>query len=345
MADSRMPAPRPPRARPRDSLRVPAAAAGSALAAVLRRAVFRRRRAAWGVRLEATIAAYRGSWSQMPRIGIVRWRNVGEALSRVRADGLVPRFTRFASGPYGINATWLEPADAGRAVLLYFHGGGFCFGSFRTHGPLAAGLARAARARTFAAEYRLAPEHTAPAAHEDALAAYRHLLGEGIDPRRIVLAGDSAGGTLVLGTLLALRDAGGPMPAAGIAISPWVDLSCSGASFQANAPYDFVGEKHCRLAAVSYLGAVDARRPDISPLFADLRGLPPLLIQAGGAEVLVEQIRAFAHRAREAGVDVTLSVYDDMVHVWHLMRDVTPDGQRAIDEAGAFAQAHTGRSS
>jgi acetyl esterase/lipase len=225
-------------------------------------------------------------------------------------------------------------------VLLYFHGGGFCFGSFRTHGVLAGALARAAGARTFAAEYRLAPEHTAPAAHEDALAAYRHLLAQGIAPQQIVLAGDSAGGTLVLGTLLALRDAGGPLPAAGIAISPWVDLSCSGASFQGNARCDFVGERHCRLAAVSYLGGVDPRRPDVSPLFADLHGLPPLLVQAGGAEVLVDQIRAFAGRAREAGVACTLSVYDDMVHVWHLLRSATPHAQRAIDEAGAFVRTH-----
>ena len=276
----------------------------------------------------------------MPKIGIVRWRNVGEALSKVRANGLQPRVTRFESGPYAIAATWLEPPDASRAVLLYFHGGGFTFGSFRTHGALIGALARAARARTFAAEYRLGPEHTAPAAHEDALAAYRHLLATGIAPKDIVLAGDSAGGTLVLGTLIALRDAGEPMPAAGIAISPWVDLSYSGASFQTNARYDFVGERHCRLAAASYLGAVNPRSPTVSPLFADLTGLPPLLVQAGGAEVLVDQIRAFAARATEAGADIRLSVYDDMVHVWHLMRDATPAGQRAIDEIGAFIRSH-----
>jgi monoterpene epsilon-lactone hydrolase len=340
MVDHSTVPPQSPRARPGDAIRVSSAAAGSAIAALSRRAIGRRRRAAWSTRLEATVAAYRGSWSTMPRLGMVRWRNVGEALSRVRADGLRPTFTRFDSGPYGIAGTWVEPPGAGRAVLLYFHGGGFCFGSFRTHGPLIGALARAARARTFAAEYRLAPEHTAPAAHDDALAAYRHLLSEGIAPQQIVLAGDSAGGTLVLGTLLALRDGGGPMPAAGIAISPWVDLSCSGDSFPANARFDFVGEAHCRLAAVSYLAGIDPRRPDVSPLFADLRGLPPLLLQAGGAEVLVDQIRAFAARAGAAGVDVTLSVYDDMVHVWHLMRDVAPDGQRAIDEAGAFARAH-----
>lgn len=331
-------APPRPRARTGDAIRVPAAAIGGAVAALGRRAVGRRRRPAWSARLEATVAAYRGSWSVMPKIGIVRWRNVGEALSRVRADGLQPRFTRYESGPFGIAGTWVEPPDASGPVLLYFHGGGFAFGSFRTHGVLLGALARAARARTFAAEYRLGPEHTAPAAHQDALAAYRHLLGAGIAPQQIVLAGDSADGTLVLGTLIGLRDAGEPMPAAGVAISPWVNLSCSGASFQTNAPYDFVGERHCRLAAASYLGAVDSRSPSVSPLFAELGGLPPLLLQAGGAEVLVDQIRAFAARATEAGVDVHLSVYDDMVHVWHLMRDATSDAQRAIDEIGAFAR-------
>ena len=333
-------APPPPRARTGDAIRVPAAAIGHAVAALGRRATFRRRRAAWSARLEATVAAYRGSWSVMPKIGIVRWRNVGEALSRVRADGLKPRFTRYESGLYGIAGTWVEPPDSSGPVLLYFHGGGFSFGSFRTHGVLIGALARAARARTFAAEYRLGPEHTAPAAHEDALAAYRHLLGTGLAPQDIVLAGDSAGATLVIGTLIALRDAGEPLPAAGVAISPWVDLSCSGASFQTNAPYDFVGERHCRLAAASYLGAVDSRSPSVSPLFADLAGLPPLLVQAGGAEVLVDQIRAFAARATEAGTDVRLSIYDDMVHVWHLMRDATPAGQRAIDEVGAFVRRH-----
>jgi epsilon-lactone hydrolase len=319
-------------------MRVPAAAIGHAIAALGRRAIGRRRRPTWSARLEATVAAYRGSWSVMPAIGMVRWRNVGEALSRVRADGLQPRFTRYESGPYAIAGTWVEPPDASGPVLLYFHGGGFAFGSFRTHGVLIGALARAARARTFAAEYRLGPEHTAPSAHQDALAAYHHLLSLGIAPPNIILAGDSAGGTLVLSTLMALRDGAGPLPAAGIAISPWVDLSCSGASFQTNARYDFVGERHCRLAAASYLGAVDPRSASVSPLFGDLRGLPPLLVQAGGAEVLVDQIRAFAARALDAGVDVRLSVYPDMVHVWHLMRDATPAAQQAIDEIAAFVR-------
>ena len=145
----------------------------------------------------------------------------------------------------------------------------------------------------------------------------------------------------MLTALIALRDAGDPLPAAGVAISPWVDLDCSGASFRANAELDYVGEEHCRLAASHYLAGADARGPGVSPLFARLEGLPPLLIHAGAAETLVDQIRAFDERARAAGVDVTLSVYDDMVHVWHLMRSATPEGQRALDEIAAFVARRT----
>ena len=330
-----------PRARFLDSVRILAAAAAGAAAAALRRAAGRTRRPGWSLPFEALIEATRGSWSVMPRIGVVRWRNVAEALSPLNTDGVTPRFVRGQTGGHTLQGAWLEPADTDGPVLLYFHGGGYVFGSLRSHGALIGALARAARARTFALEYRLAPEHPAPAALEDAIAAYDYLIGEGIPPGRIVLAGDSAGGGMVINTLQALRDAGAPLPAAGVAISPWVDLSCSGASFGTNAPFDYVGKVHCQLAAAHYLNGLDPRRPDISPLFADLAGLPPLLVHAGGVEVLVDQIRAFAARAKTAGVDLRLAVYPDMVHVWHLMRAVTPDAQRAIDEIGAFVQEHT----
>jgi acetyl esterase/lipase len=279
----------------------------------------------------------------MPEIGVVRWRNVGDALSPLRTDGLSPRFVRLGSGAGEIEGIWLEPPGADGPVLLYFHGGGFVFASLRTHGTLIGALARAARARTLAFDYRLAPEHPAPAAVEDALSAYRYLLAQQVAPGRIVLAGDSAGGTLVLNTLLALRDRGEPLPAAGVALSPWVDLGCSGDSFRTNAAFDFVGEVHCRLAAASYLAGADPRRADLSPLFAELHGLPPLLIQVGEAEVLRDQILAFAERARAAGADVQLAAYADMVHVWHMMRAATPAAQRAIDEVGAFVRQHAGQ--
>ena len=333
--------PAPPRARFDDSIRVPAAAIASAIAAAMRRLFGRRRRIGWSARLETRIAATRGAWSVMPRIGIVRWRNVGETLSPINLDGLTPRFVRDYRNGCAVAGAWIEPPEADGPVLLYFHGGGFVFGSIRTHGPLIGALARAARARTFALEYRLGPEHPAPAAHENAVAAYHYLLAEGISPERIVLAGDSAGGTMVLNTLVALRDQGAPLPAAGVAISPWVDLACSGASFDINAQYDFVGKAHCLLAAKNYLAGLDPQRPDISPLFADVTGLPPLLIHAGEVEVLVDQIRAFATRAESLGIDAQLIVYPDMVHVWHLMRGETPDAQRAINEIGTFVRQHT----
>jgi acetyl esterase/lipase len=325
-----------PRARFGDIVLVVGSSLLFVLAAAARRLVGRRRRPGWSFGLELLVSAYRGSWSALPKIGIVRWRNVGEVMSPIATDGLVPRFV--GGERHGARGTWLEPPGADDAVLLYFHGGGFAFGSLRTHGTLIGALARAARTRTFALEYRLSPEHPAPAALDDALAAYRELRAQGA--RRIVLAGDSAGGTLVLGVMMALRDAGEPMPLAGVAISPWVDLACSGNSFHTNAAFDFVGEVHCRIAADAHAPGADLRRADLSPAFGRLSGLPPLLIQAGEAEVLLDQVRDVATRASAAGAELQLHVYPDMVHVWHMMRSATPAAQQAIDEVGAFLRGH-----
>lgn len=342
-ADAAVALPRPS-ARFWDSARVVGAALGGMFRAFLRRLAGRRMHPSWPFRLELVVSATRGAWSLMPVIGMVRWRNVGEAMSPLKTDGLPPRFVKLNPGEdRPLYAAWLEPPDAGRAVLLYFHGGGFVFGSLRTHGELIGALARSARARTLALEYRLAPEHPTPAAVTDAVTAYRYLLAQGVKPENIALGGDSAGGTLVLNTLLALREAGAPLPGAAVAISPWVDLECSGPSFEENARYDFVGKEHCVLAARNYLSGSDASSPEISPLFASLSCLPPLLLQAGALETLVDQIRAFAKRAREDDAALTYSEYPHMVHVWHLLRGVTPEGMKAIDEAGAFIREHCER--
>jgi acetyl esterase/lipase len=329
-----------PRARFLDIVRVVGAALLASSAALLRRLFGRKRRPSWGLKLELLVAVTRGAWSVMPRIGLVRWRNVGERMSPLRTGSLVPRFVRRGDDGSRVDGAWLEPPDADPdgPVILYFHGGGFVFASLRTHGDLIAAIACATKARTFALDYRLAPEHPMPAALDDALASYRDLLARGIPASRVILIGDSAGGNLVLSVLLGLRDRGEPMPAAGIALSPWVDLACSGASFQNHRDIDFVGEEHCRLAAAAYLAGADAKRADISPLFARLSGLPPLLIHAGEVEALVDQIRAFVARARADGVDVTDAVYPDMVHVWHMLRTATPEAQRAIDEIAVFAR-------
>jgi monoterpene epsilon-lactone hydrolase len=333
-----------PTARLSDSVRVVSAAVGAVCRAFVRRLLGRRMHPSWSFGMELLVSATRGSWSVMPKIGMVRWRNVGEAMSPLKADGLTPRFVQLNAGEEEpLYAAWLEPPDAGASVLLYFHGGGFVFGSLRTHGEMIGALARSARARTLSLEYRLAPEHPFPAAVTDAVKAYRFLLAQGIAPGNIALAGDSAGGTLVLSTLLALRDAGERLPGAAVAISPWVDLGCSGSSFEKNARYDFVGKEHCLLAARDYLSGEDGAASEVSPLFASaaLSGLPPLLVQAGTLETLVDQIRAFERRARADGAALTYSEYPDMVHVWHLFRSVTSDGMKAINEAGEFIRQHT----
>jgi acetyl esterase/lipase len=198
-------------------------------------------------------------------------------------------------------------------------------------------MADASGSRALSLDYRLAPEHPLPAACEDACAAYRALLAGGVDPSHVILAGDSAGGNLVLVTLLALRAAGDPLPAGAVLICPWVDLSCSGESFHSNARYDYLSKEVCELAAGHYVGDRDTRHPEASPLYADLTGLPPLLVQAGGAEVLVDQVRDFAQRARAAGVEIQLSVYDHMIHDWHFFAFL-PETARANEEIGAFAR-------
>jgi phosphinothricin tripeptide acetyl hydrolase len=191
-------------------------------------------------------------------------------------------------------------------------------------------------------DYRLAPEHPFPAAVDDAVAAYRWLLDRGQTPERMVLAGDSAGGGLTVATLLALRDRGLPLPAAGVCISPWVDLTLSGASYDAKAATDpIVTRDGVTEMARAYLGQTEARTPLASPLFADLSGLPPLLIQVGSEEVLLDDSVALAKRAKTAGVDATLEIWPSMIHVWHWFLPMLDEAQAAIDVIGAFVQART----
>ena len=247
-------------------------------------------------------------------------------------------------GANGVPSEWITApgADEGR-VVLYFHGGGFVFGSMRTHRVMLAHLSRAAKARVLGLDYRLAPENPFPAPIEDALAAYRWLLDQGIDPKKITLAGDSAGGGLVLSSLVAIRYAGLPMPAAGIPISAWTDMEATGKSMTTNAEADtWVDRDGLLNIAKVYLNGKDPRAPLASPLHADLRGLPPLLMQVGGVEVLLDDTTALAERAKEAGVSVEVEVWDDMPHVWHTFAPILPEGEKAIDRIGEFILQHTG---
>ena len=240
----------------------------------------------------------------------------------------------------GTPGEWISTENAGSGVILYLHGGGYVIGSINSHREMISRIARAARARALAIEYRLAPEHPFPAAVEDATKAYRWLLKEGIDPDKIVVAGDSAGGGLTVATLLALRDAGDPLPTAAVCISPWTDLEITGETMVTKADVDpMIRPDDAKFGAERYYGKTDPSHPLISPIKANLSGLPPLLIQVGTSEVLLSDSTRLAERAKAAGVDVTLEEWEEMIHVWHFFAFILPEGQQAIERIGEFVRA------
>jgi acetyl esterase/lipase len=228
-------------------------------------------------------------------------------------------------------------------VILYLHGGGYLFGSARTHRVMLAHMARAAKARVLALDYRLAPEIPFPAPVEDSVSAYRWLQAQGISPHKIAIGGDSAGGGLVVAALVALRSVGEPMPAAGVCISAWTDMESTGTSMATNAEADpSVSKERLLKIAKVYLGGKDPRAPLASPIHADLTGLPPLLLQVGSIEVLLDDSTMLKSRAKEAGVSVEMEVWEDMPHVWHHYAPILPEARKAIGKIGEFVLEHTG---
>jgi len=244
----------------------------------------------------------------------------------------------------GVPAEWMStPESVEERVVYYLHGGGYTIGSINTHRPMISLIARAAKARALAIDYRLAPENPFPAAVVDATAAYRWLLSTGVNPGKVVIAGDSAGGGLTAATLVALRDAGDPLPAAGVCISPWVDMEGIGDSMNTKAGVDPMVEREGLVEmGNAYLGDADPRTPLAAPIYADLKGLPPLLIQVGTSETLLDDANRLAERAKSAGVEVILEPWEDMIHVWHMFAAMLPEGQQAIDRIGEFIRKHTG---
>ncbi|MGH7038931.1 MAG: alpha/beta hydrolase [Stellaceae bacterium] len=278
-------------------------------------------------------------------------RRFGRSLPQTRrrlisAERFVPPpprgFATLTVDAGGVPAECVIPPATSRAApgarhVLFLHGGGYAGGSPRLYRNLTWRLAAAAEAALLCLDYRLAPEHPFPAALDDAFAGYGFLLAEGLDPRRIVLIGDSAGGGLVFALMLRLRDEGGPLPGAAIALSPWTDLALTGPSLHENAAADpMIDPDKVPPLADYYLAGADPRTPYASPLYGDLAGLPPTLIQVGSDEVLRDDSVRMAERLRAAGVNVALEIWPRMPHVWHAFAPLVPESRRAIARIGAF---------
>lgn len=238
----------------------------------------------------------------------------------------------------GAPAEWVTAPDVEPVrSILYLHGGAYVVGSPASHRGLTSRISRHAAARVLALDYRMAPEQPFPAAVEDAVAAYRWLLEAGTPASEISIVGDSAGGGLTISTLVQLRDLGMDLPAAAAVMSPWTDLSCDTESFTLNGATDpMIDQEGLSGLAQMYLNGRDADEPLASPIHADLSGLPPLLIQVGEAEKLRDDAVRLTECARDAGVDVTLERWDDMLHVWHMFPNLLPEAQQAIEGIAVF---------
>ena len=251
---------------------------------------------------------------------------------------------REKAGPEGVPGEWITPPGVSGDITVYWlHGGGYSIGSVNTHANMITQIAAACDARAFAIDYRLAPENPFPAGLDDAVAGYRWLLAQGVDPARIVIGGDSAGGGLTLATLQRLREAGDPLPAAAVLLSPWTDLEGTGESIKTRREADpMIDPTGMPEMARGYHRDEDVRNPLVSPLHADFTGLPPTLIQVGDAEVLLDDSTRVYERADAAGGDVTLEVNDEMIHVFQIFAPLLPEAVAAIERIGEFAKSHAG---
>jgi monoterpene epsilon-lactone hydrolase len=240
----------------------------------------------------------------------------------------------------GIPAEWvMAPNAVEDRVFLYLHGGAYIMGSCNTHRYLASKLSRSTAARVLVPEYRLAPEHPFPAAMEDAVKVYRCLISSGITPDKIIIGGDSAGGGLTLATLLSLKDEDEALPALAVLLSPWTDMEGTGESMETRAAFDpWLSPDASRATPALYIRDVDPRYPLVSPIYADLAGLPSMLVHVGNDEILLSDSARLVDRARAAGVEVNFKVWEDMWHVFQTF--AIPEGQQAIDEIGEFVIKH-----
>ena len=288
-----------------------------------------------------------------PEIDVIRGilqsqpRPADLAERRLRLDALGTRYKVAADVEIqpvlanGVAAEWTTTPQANKTrVIMFLHGGGYISGSITSHRHMIAEAGRQVGARSFAVDYRLAPEHPFPAALDDSLSAYRYLLETGHEPGNIILAGESAGGGLALATAVSLRDANLPLPGCLWCSSPWVDLTMSGRSMTGKSPVDpLIQKPYLQELATAYLHGGDPRAPLVSPLNADLRGLPPVLIQVGSAETLLDDSVRLAGVLGDADVAVTLQIWPDMIHAWHLFYQQVAAGRRALAALGSYVRA------
>lgn len=264
------------------------------------------------------------------------YQESGEAMPM--ADGVAVEAVELR----GVGGLKITPSKVkpGR-TLLYFHGGGYCIGSSRGHGPMVTHIASKMNAVAYSMDYRMAPEACFPAAVDDALASYKALIDQGGDPKNIAISGDSAGGGLTLACALAARDAGLLQPACLLPISPWADLTNSSWSYTAKAGSDpMITRERITEFSNTYLGETDARSPLASPCHADLSGLAPMLIQVGSEECLLSDATLLAERAGAAGVEVQLEIWPEMIHVWHFFHAFLSDAHSAMEAMASWADKH-----
>ncbi len=250
----------------------------------------------------------------------------------------------FSIGSLG--AEWMLPPGGRRdRAILYLHGGGLVVGSIKAHRGIVAKFVKGSGVPALVIDYRLAPEHPFPQGLEDCVSAYRYLLEQKIDPARIIVMGDSGGGNLVFATLLALKQQGLALPGGAVALSPWVDLTNSGESWETNRKRDTLGWKEAQnVFSKYYAGDNDLKNPLVSPLFGDLQGFPPLLLYAGGDETLLSDSVRIARKAQEAGVDVTLKVGKGLFHCYPACAPLFPEASQAMEQICAFIGSHLAKS-
>ncbi|MEJ2194010.1 MAG: alpha/beta hydrolase [Ignavibacteriaceae bacterium] len=279
-----------------------------------------------------------------PRFNIASTiRNQRKALEGFSKLSILPRKTKIEKLQIGkVRAEWISVGTTlENCVILYLHGGAYCIGSLNTHRELAARISKASKIRTLLIDYRLAPEHPFPAAIEDVVFTYDWLLKNGFLSNNVIIIGDSAGGGLAISTLVKLRDLGAPIPAAAVCISPWTDLELTGNSIQTHTSKDpFLTPQWLQLMAKYYAANNDFQTPLISPNYADLSMLPPLLIQAGSDDILLSDSIRLAEHACESGVDSTLDIWENMWHVWHFFAGKMPEANRAINQISNFIYEH-----